>query len=237
VADGAVDWTFAKGTPGEGNCGGLVNGDMMKGYMKKIFKDSAIRALEEMDGVLDGTEDLSAFLQRTIQDAISSTIDMIAGCMVEASLFVSFDVSDAAGASATGIRIALSIDSETVGNTLKYIVGEIEALLFNMENPYGIDGSKIPFDDVDLAVSVYTGMATPGFLGGTDIVPTVRAGAYVSCNISGLCAVLGKDTGNWEVNTGIRIEDCPSVLLPKSMKTDPNLKSDLWLIKAKIREA
>ena len=124
VADGAVDWTFAMGTPGSGNCGGLVNGDMMKGYMRKIFRESAIKALEEMDGVLMGTEDLSAFLQRAIQDAITSTIDMIAGCLVEASLFVSFEVSDAAGASATGIRIALSVDSKTVGNTLKYIVGK-----------------------------------------------------------------------------------------------------------------
>jgi hypothetical protein len=237
VADGAVDWTFARGTPLAGNCGGLVNGDMVKGQMLDIFKESAMRALEDMDGVLRGTEDLSKFIQRAIQDAITTTIDRIAGCLVEASVFISFEVSDVAGATATGIRIALSIDSETVGNAIKYLVGEIEALLFNMGNPYGIDGGTMLYDNIDLAVTAYTGMKAPKFLEGDGVMPDVKLGVYISSNISGLCATFGKDVGRWSVNAGILIEDCPSALLPRRMDADPELKSDLWLIRAIIGES
>ncbi len=234
VADGAIDWTFAKGTPGTGNCGGLVNGDMVKGQMKNIFKTSAVKTLSNMGGTLNGTEDLNEFIQRAIQDAITTTIDMIAGCLVEASLFVSFEVMDISGTSATGIRIALSIDSKTVGDTIKFLVGEIEKLLFNMENPYGIDGSTMFYDNIDLAVTVYTGMKAPGFLGKVDELPNIKIGVYIASNLSGLCAVFGKDIGKWSVTAGIVIEDCPSVLIPSNMSADPNLKSDLWLVKAVI---
>lgn len=237
VADGAVDWTFAKGTPLAGNCGGLVKGDMIKGHMLDIFKESAVRTLEDMDGVLKGTEDLSLFIQRAVQDAIDATIDRIAGCLVEASIFISFEVSDVAGTTATGIRIALSIDSKTVGDAIKYLVGEIEALLFNMENPYGIDAGTMLYENIDLAVTAYTGMKAPKFLDGDSLVPDVKLGVYISSNISGLCAAFGKDAGRWSVNAGVLIEDCPSALLPRKMDADPELKSDLWLIRAVIGEA
>ncbi len=237
VADGAVDWTFEKGTPLAGNCGGLVNGDMVKGQMMDIFKESAMKTLEEMDGVLRGTEDLNKFIQRAIQDAITATIDRIAGCLVEASVFISFEVSDVAGATATGIRIALSIDSKTVGDAIKYLVGEIEALLFNMDNPYAIDGGTMLYDNIDLAVTAYTGMKAPKFLDGDSVVPDVKLGVYISSNISGLCSIFGKDVGKWSVNAGVLIEDCPSAILPRRMEADPELKSDLWIIRAVIGES
>lgn len=237
VADGALDWTFAKGTPLTGNCGGLVNGDLVKGHIKNIFKESAMKTLEDMDGVLNGTEDLSEFLQRAIQDAITTSIEMIAGCLVEASIFISFEVSDAVGATATGIRVALSIDSKTVGDTIKYLVGKIETLLFNMENPYGIDGSTMFYDNIDLAMTAYTGMKAPKILAKTDSIPDVKLGVYISSNISGLCTIFGNDIGKWSVTAGVLIEDCPSALIPSKMSTDPDLKSDLWLIRAIIGES
>lgn len=236
VADGALDWAFADGTPSAGNCGGLVNGNFVKGHMKNIFKESAIKALEDMDGVLKGTEDLSEFLQRAIQDSITTSIDMIAGCLVEASVFVSFDVSDAAGATATGIRLALSIDSKTVGDTIKYLVGEIEALLFNMENPYDIDGGTVLYDNIDLAITAYTGMKAPKILVKPEDIPDIKLGVYISGNISALCTVFGNDVGKWSVTAGVLIEDCPSAILPSAMSADPDLKSDLWLIRAVIGE-
>ena len=105
-----------------------------------------------------------------------------------------------------------------------------------MENPYGIDGSKILYNDVIWPFR-FTREWQRQIPRGTDVVPTVKVAVYVSCNISGLCTILGNDVGTWEVNAGIRIEDCPSALLPKSMNADPNLKSDLWLIRAVISEA
>ena len=234
VADGALDWTFAKGTPGTGNCGGLVNGDLIKGQMKNIFKESATRTLSDMGGVLNGTEDLNELIQRAIQDAINTMIDMIAGCLVEASIFVSFEVMDASGTSATGIKIALSIDSKTVGDTLKFLVGEIETLLFNMENPYDIDGGTMFYDNIDLAVTLYTGIRVPGFLGEGKNLPNINVGIYIASNLSGLCAAFGKDVGKWSVTAGIIIEDFPSILIPSNMGVDKDLKSDLWLVRAVI---
>ena len=234
VADGALDWTFADGTPGTGNCGGLINGDLVKGQMTEIFKKSAMKTLSDMGGVLDGTEDLSEFLQRAVQDAITTTIDTVAACLIEASMFVSFEVSDISGSSATGIRLALSIDTKTVGDTIKFLVGEIEALLFNMENPYDIDGGTMFYENVDLAVTAYTGMRAPGFLNNSDLLPEINAGVYIASNISGLCGMFGIDAGRWSVTAGIVLEDCPSILIPSIIKIDQGLKSDLWLVRAVI---
>lgn len=234
VADGALDWTFADGTPGSGNCGGLINGDLVKGQMTDIFKKSAIKTLSNMGGVLNGTEELNEFLQRAMQDAITTTIDTVAACLVEASVFISFEVSDLSGSSTTGMRLALSIDSKTVGDTIKFLVGEIESLLFNMENPYGIDGGTMLYENIDLAVTAYTGMSAPGFLNNSDLVPEIRAGIYIASNLSGLCGMFGIDAGRWSVTAGIVMEDCPSILIPSIIKIDQGLKSDLWLVRAVI---
>lgn len=234
VADGALDWTFADGTPETGNCGGLINGDLVKGQMTEIFKKSAMKTLSDMGGVIDGTEDLNEFLQRAIQDAITTTIDTVAACLVEASMFVSFEVSDISGSSATGIRLALSIDTKTVGDTIKFLVGEIEALLFNMENPYDIDGGTMFYENVDLAMTAYTGMRAPGFLNNSDLLPEINAGVYIASNISGLCGMFGIDAGRWSVTAGIVLEDCPSILIPSIIKIDQGLKSDLWLVRAVV---
>jgi hypothetical protein len=237
VADGAVDWVFAEGTPGTGNCGGFVNGELVKGTMLKIFKESAVKTMNDMGGLLDGTEDLSEFLQRAIQDAITTAIEHISGCLIEASVFVSFDVTDLAGTTATGFRIALSINTKTVSETIKYLVGEVEALLFNMENPYGIDGRSLPYDNIHLSMTAHTGMNTPKFLNKTDVIPTVDVGVFVSSNLSGLCGLFGRDVGRWSVTAGIVLEDCPSVLLPSAIKINPEMRTDLWLVKAVIGRA
>ncbi len=234
VADGATDWVFAEGTPGTGNCGGFVNGELVKGMMLSIFKESAIKTMNQMGGVLNGTEDLSEFLKRAIQDAITVAIERIAGCLIEASLFVSFDVSDMSGSSSTGLKLALSINSKTVGDTIKYLVGQIQALLFNMENPYGIDGRALPYDNIHLSVTVHSGIGTPKFLNKANGIPTVDVGIYASSNLSGLSALTGRDIGKWSVTAGIILEDCPSVLLPSVIKTDPEKKTDLWLVRAEI---
>ncbi len=237
VADGAVDWVFAEGTPGTGNCGGFVNGELIKGTMLNIFKESAIKTMNDMGGLLDGTEDLSEFLKRAMQDAITTAIEHISSCLIEASVFVSFDVHDMTEVTSTGLRIALSINTKTVSETIKYLVGEIEALLFNMENPYGIDGRSLPYDNIHLSMTVHTGMSTPKFLNGTNVIPTVDAGIYVSSNLSGLCGLFGRDVGRWSVTAGIVLENCPSVLLPSSFKTDPDMRTDFWLVKAVIGRA
>lgn len=234
VADGAVDWVFAEGTPGTSNCGGFVNGELVRQTMLDIFKKSAVKNMNDMGGLLDGTEDLNEFLQRAIQDAITMTIEHISSCLIEASIFVSFDITDVTEATATGFRIALSVNTKTVSETIKYIVGELEALLFNMENPYGIDGRSLPYDNIHLAVTVYTGMNTPKFLENASSIPKMKAGVYASTNLSGLSGLFGREVGRWSVTAGILLEDCPSVLLPSKLAGDPDMQTDLWLVKAVI---
>lgn len=237
VADGAVDWVFAEGTPGTQNCGGFVNGELVKGTMRNIFRESAIKTMNDMGGLLDGTEDLSEFMKRAMRDAIDTTIEQISSCLIEASVFVSFDVSDIAGTTATGFKMALSVNTKTVSETIKYLVGEIESLLFNMGNPYGIDGRTLPYENIHLCFTVHTGIGTPGFLDKTGIIPKIDVGVRISSNLSGLYGLLGKDMGRWSVCAGIVLEDCPSVLLPSVMAVKPDMQTDLWLVKAVIGQA
>ncbi|MCL2295564.1 MAG: lamin tail domain-containing protein, partial [Methanomassiliicoccaceae archaeon] len=65
VADAALDWTLAEGTPGTSNCGGLFGGEMVKAQIVKIIKDSAVKIMGEMK-YLGSTDDLSVFFQKAI---------------------------------------------------------------------------------------------------------------------------------------------------------------------------
>jgi hypothetical protein len=236
VADGAIDWTFAQGTPGGGNCGGLVSGEMVKTQMMKILKDSAMKTMGKMKK-LTSVDDLSEFFKIAIHDAITVGIEMIAGCLVEAAIFVSLDITDASSTTCVGFMIALFIDSGFVEEGLKYLVGEIESILLNIENPYGLKLRSVFTDNIYLGITVYAGLTTPKFLGDVNLYPKVKLGVHINTNVSGLIRLIGGDDGTWKVTAGVIIMDCPSALLPSAMKADKTLSSDLWLVRAVFRPA
>ncbi|MDR2845990.1 MAG: lamin tail domain-containing protein [Candidatus Methanoplasma sp.] len=231
AADAASDWVFASGTPGTVNGGGVVGGEMMKAQIIKIFSESATKTLGKM-GTLKSTGDLSEFFKVAIQDAIDTAIEKLAGCLVEASIFISLDITDATSTTCLGMRVALSIGSDLIEDGLKYLVGEIESLLFNIENPYGLQPKTIISDDLFLGVTVYMGMTAPKFLKNLDSYPKTKIGVHVDTNVSGLMKLIGKNMGTWKVNAGVLLMDCPSEIIPSALGPDKDLNSDLWLVRA-----
>ncbi|MDR0509055.1 MAG: lamin tail domain-containing protein [Candidatus Methanoplasma sp.] len=231
VADGAMDWTLAEGTPGTSNCGGVFGGEMVKAQIIKILKDSAVKTMGKMKS-LNSTDDLSKFFKVAIHDAMDTGIEMLAACLVEAAIFVSIDITDATSTACAGVRLALFIDSGFIEEGLKYLVGEIESILLNIENPYGLRPIEVLTDNLYLGVTVYMGLSAPKFLKNIESLPKVKLGIHISCNVSALCRLIGSDTGKWKVTAGVIIMDCPSQILPSSMKADPRLDSDLWLLRA-----
>lgn len=231
VADGAMDWTLAEGTPGTSNCGGLFGGEMVKAQIIKIIKDSAVKTMGKMKS-LKSTDDLGEFFKVAMMDAVDTGIEMLAACLVEASIFVSIDITDTSSTLCAGVRIALSIDSGFIEDGLKYLAGEIESILLNIENPYGLKPIEILTDNLYLGVTIYMGITSPSFLKDIEAYPNVRLGVHISTNVSGLCRIIGADIGKWKVTAGVIIMDCPTPLLPSSQKADLTLESDLWLIRA-----
>ena len=231
VADAALDWTFAEGTPGTTNCGGIFGGAMVKAQIIKILQDSAVKTMGKMKS-LNSTDELAQFFKVAIRDAIDTAIGMLASCLVEAAIFVSIEITDATSTLCTGVRISLFINSGFIEEGLKYLVGGIESLLFNIENPYGLKPKEVLTDNLYLGVTIYMGLTTPKFLKNFDAFPKVKLGIHIACNMSGLCRLVGSDTGKWKVTAGVIIMDCPTPLIPTMLKPSLTLDSDLWLIRA-----
>ena len=236
VADASTEWVFEKGTRDSKNCGGLLTGAMVRTQLYAIIKDSASSTMRDM-GKLTSTEDLSEFFRIAAQNVVTSAIEMLSECLVEASVYVSVDVSDLASAGCVGFRAALMIDSGFAEEGLKCLVGEIEELLFKIENPYGLAPKNVLYDNTYLDIKVYTGMATPRFLKGGDTYPEVRICVDMRTNLSGLDRVIGGDTGRWKAVIGLEVTDCPSALIPSVLGADKEMHNDLLLVKATFREA
>ena len=236
VSDGACEWVFEDGTPGTKNCGGLLTGVMVRTQLINIIKDSASETLGQM-GTLLSTGDLAQFFQTATQNAVTSAIEMLSDCLVEASLYVSLDVTDPASAGCIGFEAYLMIDSDFMEDGLKCLVGEVEELLLNIENPYGLDPKTVIYDNTYLGIKVYTGMNTPGFLGDTDGYPEIQICVNIRTNLSAFDRVFGGCTGTWKVVCGVQILDCPYAVIPSALDPDKTMHNDLWLVKATFKSA
>ena len=231
VADAAIDWTFAEGTPGKTNCGGIFGVAMVKAQIIKVLQDSAVKTMGKMKS-LNSTDDLAKFFKVAIHDAIDTAIGMMAACLVEAAIFVSFGITDATSTLCAGVRLSLFIDSGFIEDGLKYLVGEIESLLFNVENPYGIRPIEVLTDNLYLGIMVYMGINPPKFLNVIDVLPQTKLGIHISCNMSAICRLIGADVGKWKITAGVLLSDCPTPLIPLMLKPNMTLDSDLWLLRA-----
>lgn len=236
VSDGSTDWTFAEGTPDGPNCGGFYSATMIQTQIIKVFKKAAIDTLGDMKE-LTSTGDLSEYFKKVMYSAIDNGIEMIAGCVVEASVYFSLDITDATSTLCAGFRVSLSVDSNFVEQGLKYLAGEIEELLLKMENPYQIDPKVVIADNTYLNVLIYVGLTCPGFLKDLDLYPQVRLAVSISTNVAGLTRIVGDPVGSWKVVAGVLIMDCPTPLVPSALSPDRNLGSDLWLVHAVFQKA
>lgn len=236
VADASTEWIFEEGTRDTKNCGGILTGQMIRTQLYNIIKESATSTLSDM-GDLTNTEDLTKFFQVAVQNAITSAIEMLSECLVEASIYVSVEVTDVASAGCIGFEASLLIDSNFAEDGLKCLIGEMEDLLFNIGNPYGIDPKEVVYNNTYLGIKVYTGIKTPKFLDDADKYPDVQICVNIRANLSSLDRVIGGDTGSWKVIAGVQILDCPYALIPSSLGADKNTHNDIWLIKATFKQS
>ena len=230
--DGSTEWGLIEGTEEAANKGGLLGTDgILAGVVKDIAKRAAVKAMTEMRHVYT-TEDLQELLVRTVKYAVDDGINRIANCLVEGSVYVSVDFTDLASVNHTGFRIYLMVDKDLVGDILKFLLGKLEALFLNIEDPYNIDLGSVVYDDVYLGVSVYGGISAPKFLnGGKEFDGKVLLGADIMANLSAIGGLLGSDLGTPKVKAQVGIRNCPYELIPKALGVKKNMTYDLWFIR------
>jgi hypothetical protein len=231
IGDAATEWSFMSGTKGTANGGGIIGGEMMKAVVLDIIKDSASDAFEEMGSEIKSFEDLGMFFETMARNAIDRAIETIAGCLVEACVFVSLDVSDYSGSIGGGIKVSLYADGGLVEDALKWLVGQLEAMIFNVQNPFGMCALEVLTDNISVRANVHVSISAPSFLD-RDESTKVDIGVSVSCNLSGLCNLFGNSIGKWKVVAGVVIENCPYALIPSGLEADRSMSSDLWLMRA-----
>lgn len=232
--DGSGEWEFKKSTMGRTN-GSYTSVKLMAvETAKEIVVSSVQKAFDEVGPITD-TGSLQEIIKHTVKNAVDSTIEKVAGCLVEASVFVKVDVLDPTSTASAGIRIALRCDSELVEDVLKYIAGKIESMLLSMKNPYRIDGVAAFTDNIDLEVTFDAKVQYPGILARhLDDAPKVDFGLTFRTNISALVKVFGKDVGTPGIECGLRVIDCPLELIPSKLSPKKGMDHDLWLFKVNV---
>ena len=230
--DGMTEWGLYESTCDAKNSGGLFgkDGSVTKACLD-ILKDAATEALGELGGEVTTEEGIAELIRLTLAKALDKGIDTLANMLTEASVYLKVEFSDITStATLVGFRIHLTADSTLAGDVLRYLVGRVAEMVFNVEDPYGIDLGLSASDNVYLGVTVYTGMGMPSFLdpsGDND----VRLGADVSANISAIKHAMGMPCGTVIVRAGIAGFNAPSASLPPVVGADPKLSSDLWLFR------
>jgi len=239
MSDGAREWVFAKGTPGQINCGGTYGGHQAKVYVLTLMKDTTLKVFNDLNTMrsMENVDDLSEFFEKVVLESLNEGIELFASCILQAGIFVSLEITEYTSTFCAGVKLSLFVDSGFIEKGLKYLAGEIGNFLFNIENPYGYRAAEIILDHLYLGVTFYAGLTTPFYLKNLDLYPTPKMGISFSTNLAGITRLVAMDLGKWKVTAGVLIMDCPAILLPPMMKADIFLDADLWLLKAEFRKA
>ena len=233
--DGMTEWGLYESTCDAKNSGGLFgkDGSVTKTCMD-ILRDAATEAMGELGGRVTTEEGIADLIRLTLTKALDKGIDTLANMLTEASVYLKVEFSDiTSAATLIGFRIHLTADGTLAGDVLRYLVGRVAEMVFNIEDPYGIDLGLSASDNVFLGVTVYAGMGMPSFMdpsGDND----VRLGADVSANISAIRHAMGMSYGTVIVRAGIAAFNIPGASLPQMIGADPKLSSDLWLFRVML---
>ena len=232
--DGSTEWVFADGTQGRSNSpypgGSLVSAREMKDSVWTAVEKSFDRV-----GTITDLESLQSFIQYLVRYTLEELIDVVAGRILEASVFVSVDVGDATGSAEGGVRIALRTDGELIEDALRYITGKIMEIVLRADNPYSIDPVGMFTENLDLEVTVHAGIGFPEILSNGADLPQMDLGVTFRTNLAGITRVLGTDTGRPEVQFGIRAIDCPDLAIPSKLRPKADMEHDLWLMLLTVR--
>ncbi|MDR0791480.1 MAG: lamin tail domain-containing protein, partial [Methanomassiliicoccaceae archaeon] len=235
--DGSAKWVFKKGTKGADNGGRIMGGNPIRAALAQCVMAAAEQAFREMGSKIIGPDGVALFLKRVIELTIEKAIDMIASCVVSASIFIEITLSDLSGSVHSGIRFSLMLDREIVKDGLTWAVGQITAMMKNIDNPTGMTPRQIISDDIYFQTMIFAQVTTPKILGSLGGKSGVTAGLVIGCNITALCNLLGRPGGTWKVNIGLVLEDIPPVMAPPMLKADPDKKLDLWLFRMTLERS
>ena len=232
--DAAGDWEFKDATMGRSN-GSFMSSKLMTAEVAKdIMVRSVQSAFDEVGSITD-LESMQEVIKLTVKSAVDTVIKKVAGCLVEASVFVKVDVLDPTSSASAGIRIALRCDSDLVEDVLKYIAGKIESVALSMKNPYRINGVAAFTDNIDLEVTFDAKVQYPSILARSlETTPKVDLGITFRTNLSALSRIIGKDVGTPGVECGIRVIDCPAIIIPSKLSPKSGMVHDLWLLKVNV---
>jgi len=236
--DASVKWVFKKHTKNADNGGKYTGGNPIKAAIAQCTIDAANKAFGEMGLKIVGPDGVALFLKRVIELTVENAVNMIAGCVVSASVFIEIVLSDVSGSLHSGIRFSLIFDKEIVKDGLTWAIGQITAMMDNIDNPTGMTPKQIVNDDIYFRTMVFTQITTPKVLGNMSNIEGVTAGVSVSCNLTALNSLFGRGGGNtWRVDAGLVFEEFPAQLVPPMFKTDPYKKTDFWLFHITFEKA
>ena len=236
--DASSKWVFKKQTKNADNGGKYNGGNPIRAAIAQCAIDAATKAFGEMGMKIVGPDGVALFLKRVIELIIENAINMIADCVVSASIFIEITISDVSGSLHSGIRFSLAIDKEFVRDGLKWAIGQITGMMNNIDNPTGMTPKQIVSDDVYFRTMVFAQVSTPKILGGLGNVNNVTVGVSVSCNLTALGSLFGRGGGNtWRVEAGLVLEEFPTCLVPPMFKLESDKKTDIWLFRITFEKA
>jgi len=234
--DASAKWVFKKHTKDDDNGGKYMGGGPIRAALAQCVMEASKQAFAELGMKLVGPDGVAMFLKRTVELTIQKAIEMIANCVVSASIFIEITLSDITGSVQSGIRFSLMLDRDIVKDGLMWVVGQIMGMMENMDNPTGMTPRQIISDDIYFQTMLFAQVRTPKILGSLGN-RSVVAGLSIGCNITALCNLFGKPGGTWRVNAGIVLEDIPTHMVPPMIKTDPDKKTDLWLFRMTLERS
>jgi len=236
--DASAKWVFKKQTKNADNGNKYTGGNPMRAAIANCVIDAAGKVFAEMGMKIVGPDGVALFLKRVVEVTIENAINMIAECVVSASVFIEIVVSDMSGSAHAGIRFSIAIGKEFVRDGLKWIIGQITSMMNNIDNPTGMTPRQIIHDDVYFRTMVFAQITTPKILGSMGNIDGITAGVSIECNITALKNLFGKEGGNtWKVHAGLVLEEFPSHLVPPMFKADSDKKTDIWLFRITFEKA
>jgi hypothetical protein len=235
--DASAKWVFKKGTKGGDNGGMFSNGSPIRAAIMQCMMDAATQAFKEMGSKIIGPDGVALFVKRILELTIQNAINMIAGCVVSASVFIEIAVNDATGSVHSGIRFSIVVGREIIKDGLNWLVGQVVSMMNHIDNPTGMSPRQILSDDIYFRTMIFASITTPKILGSLGGKQGVTAGLVIECNLTAIATLFGKSNGHWKVNVGLVFEDIPTYMVPPMIKVDSDKRTDLWLFMLTLEKA
>lgn len=234
--DGSTEWVLAEATQGRTNSlypgSSLVSASELRGSVWTAVERSFDRV-----GTITDLESLQTFLKHLVRYTLEELIGVVAGRIVEASVYVSVDISDLSSSASAGARISIRTDGDLAEDVLRYAVGKLMEMVLKADNPYSIDPLGMFTENIDLEVTAHAGVGFPELLSEGADLPRLDIGTTFRTNLAGITALIGKDTGRPGIVMGLRVIDCPDAAIPSRLSARDGMDHDLWLMMVTVKFA